>query len=99
MARTQAVGVGQERTWTVVDDDGGLIGPAEEFLEFTRDQGYSPNSVRAYARALAMWWTFLGLRGQSWESVQLKDLGAFMHAVRAGTAMTGPRRLPWTAGG
>lgn len=89
MARTQAVGVGQERTWTVVDDDGGLIGPAEEFLEFTRDQGYSPNSVRAYARALAMWWTFLGLRGQSWESVQLKDLGAFMHAVRAGTAMTG----------
>ena len=89
MACTQVVGSGQQRTWTVVDDVGALIEPAEEFLEFAREQEYSPNTVRSYARALAMWWTFLSLRQQSWDSVQLKDLGAFLHAVRAGTAATG----------
>jgi len=87
------VDTGPERTWTVVDDVGALVAPAEEFLEFARDQGYSPNTVRAYSRALAMWWTYLGHRGQDWAEVQLKDLSSFMQAVRSGTVMSGLQPL------
>lgn len=93
MARTQAVGIGPQRTWTVVDESGALIEPAEEYLEFARQQEYSPNTIRAYARAYAMWWTFLSWRGQDWTAVKTSDLAAFMQAVRAGTVMSGTEPL------
>ena len=49
-----------ERTWTVLDSGHRVVGPAEEFLEFTRATGRSPNTIKSYARALALWWEFLG---------------------------------------
>ena len=33
--------------------------PAEEYLEYLRAQQVSPNTVKSYARALALWWQFL----------------------------------------
>lgn len=44
-------------TWTVLGRDHQVVGPAEEFLEYLRVQGTSPNTVKSYARALALWWT------------------------------------------
>jgi len=32
------------------------VAAAEEYLEFLRVQGTSPNTVKSYARALALWW-------------------------------------------
>ena len=49
-----------ERTWTVLGRDHRVVGPAEEFLEYLRVQGASPNTVKSYARALALWWTVPG---------------------------------------
>ena len=54
---------GAEVTWTVLGTDHGVIGTAEEFL---RVQGTSPNTVKSYARALAVWWTYLSVFGLAW---------------------------------
>src|SRR5659263_524929 len=35
------------------------VGPAEEYLEFLRVQAVSPNTVKSYARGLALWWKYL----------------------------------------
>ena len=42
-------------TWTVLGPGHGVVGPAEEFLEYMRVQGTPPNTVRSYTRALALW--------------------------------------------
>ena len=82
MALTQRADCGSERTWTVVDDDYATVLPVEQFLEYLRCQEYSPNTVKSYARALALWWTFLDRRDLRWERVTVADVAAFVRAVR-----------------
>jgi integrase len=83
--RTQLVVLpGGERTWTVVDRDHSVVVPAEEFLEFMRATGRSPNTVKSYARALALWWEFLGAYGLAWDQVRVEDVGAFLTWLRSG---------------
>lgn len=53
-------------SWTVLGADHAVVGPAEEFLEFLRVQASSPNTVKSYARALALWWSYLELFGLAW---------------------------------
>jgi len=86
MARTQRVGAGSERTWTVVGADLQVVEPVEQYLEFTRAEGYSHNTVKAYARALAVWWTFLEQRGADWRQ------GAVARFRRVPPATAGRRR-------
>jgi hypothetical protein len=73
-----------ERTWTVVDGGHLLVAPAEEFLEFMRATGRSPNTIKSYARALALWWQFLGAYGLAWDQVKVEDFGAFLTWLRSG---------------
>ena len=73
MARTQRVKTDGGSTWTVLGGDQRVVEPIEEFLEFTRSSDYSPNTVKSYARALALWWSFLDGSGRSWGSVGLRD--------------------------
>ena len=55
--RTQRVVVADgERTWTVLDAGHRVVEPVEEYLEYLRMLGRSPNTVKSYARALALWW-------------------------------------------
>lgn len=49
-----------ERTWTVLGRDHRMVEPAEEYLEYLRAQQASPNTVKSYARALALWWVVPG---------------------------------------
>lgn len=84
MASTQRVGLAGEQTWTVVDDDGHVVVPIESYLEFIRQSEYSPNTVRAYAKSLALWSTHLQRRGRGWDAVQLTDFGSFLQALRGG---------------
>lgn len=65
-----------ERTWTVVDGSYMEVASAEEFLEFMRSTGRSPNTVKSYARALALWWQFLGAYGLAWDQVKVEGFGA-----------------------
>lgn len=84
LAATQRVQVPGGVTWTVVDGDGRVISPVEEYLEFARQSDYSPNTVRSYARSLALWSTHLEQHGRCWDSVVLTDFGSFLQALRAG---------------
>ncbi len=61
-----------------------VVGRAEEFLEFLRVQGTSPNTVKSYARALALWWTYLSLFGLAWDALSISDVGGFLAWLRSG---------------
>lgn len=89
MASTQRVQVQGGVTWTVVDGDGHVIGPVEEYLEFARQSEYSPNTVRSYARSLALWSTHLEQHRRGWGAVVLADFGSFLQALRAGEVGSG----------
>ncbi len=76
-------------SWTVLGADHAVAGPAEEFLEFLRVQANSPNTVKSYARALALWWSYLQLFGLAWDRLAVADVGGFLAWLRGGD---GPRR-------
>jgi integrase len=83
--RTQRVALADgERTWTVLDREQRLVEPAEAFLEYLRMIGRSPNTVKSYARALALWWEFLAVYDLEWETVTVEDLGRFLGWLRSG---------------
>src|SRR5487761_1495994 len=94
--RTQRVTLpGGAATWTVLGADCRVVGPAEEFLEYLRVQGTSPNTVKSYARALALWWTYLSVFGLAWDELTLADVGGFLAWLRSGdgpqVVLIGPR--------
>jgi integrase len=83
--RVQRVAVpGAAVTWTVLGRDHLVVGPAEEFLEFLRVQGTSPNTVKSYARAMALWWTYLAAFGLEWDGLAVSDVGGFLAWLRSG---------------
>ena len=75
---------GSTVTWTVLAADHQVVGPAEEFLEYLRVQGTSPNTVKSYARALALWWSYLCVFGLCWDRVSLAQVGGFLAWLRSG---------------
>lgn len=75
---------GGEPTWTVLGRDHLVVEPAEEYLEFLRAQEFSPNTVKSYARGLALWWQYLDLFGLRWDTVRLADFGSFLTWLRTG---------------
>jgi site-specific recombinase XerD len=83
--RVQAVDVaGGGRTWTVLGGEGLVVAPVEEFLEHHRVLGSSPNTVRSYAKGLALWWAFLAREGAGWEDPGVGTLRAFVTWLRTG---------------
>jgi len=83
--RTQRVALSDgERTWTVLDRDHRVAEPAEQYLEYLRMVGRSPNTVKSYARALALWWEFLAVYELAWDAVTVEDLGRFLGWLRSG---------------
>ncbi|WP_345680226.1 tyrosine-type recombinase/integrase [Yinghuangia aomiensis] len=71
-------------TWTVLADDFSVVGPVERYLEYLRSVDSSPNTVKAYARGLALWWSFLEGRSQAWNAIGVTDLGTFVGQLRRG---------------
>jgi len=73
-----------QRTWTVLGRDHRPIDPAEEYLEYLRVQRMSPNTVKSYAHALALWWEYLAAFELDWDRVSLEDFGGFLTWLRTG---------------
>jgi Phage integrase, N-terminal SAM-like domain len=97
MVRVQRVDIdGQDSTWTVLARDHLPLVEAERFLEYLRQTDRSPNTVKSYARALALWWEFLELRGTRWDQVAIGDLTGFLAWLRTGLppGMEPLRRMP-----
>ncbi len=90
---------GEQRTWTVVSEGYKTVEPVEEWLEAHR-RFWSPHTVRAYATALAQWWTFLETRDEtgSWNTAGVPVVTAFLSWQRNGRtaerALTGPPEAP-----
>lgn len=82
MAATQRVLLDGVTTWTVVSESLSVVEPVEQYLEFGRQNGFAPNTIKAYARGLAQWWSFLEKTSKSWDAVQIRDFGSFLAAVR-----------------
>ena len=87
--RTQRVVLSSgERTWTVLDGEHRVVEPAEQYLEYLRMLGRSPNTVKSYARALGLWWEFLTVYGLAWDGVTVEDFGRFLGWLRTGDSPT-----------
>jgi integrase len=85
ICRTQRVVLADgERTWTVVDGEHRVVRAVEEYLEYLRMLGRSPNTVKSYARALGLWWEFLDVYELAWDAVTIEDLGRFLGWLRSG---------------
>lgn len=82
MAATQRVVLAGATTWTVVSESFSVVEPVEQYLEFARHSGFKPNTIKAYARGPAQWWTYLEHTSTTWDAVQIRDFGNFLAAVR-----------------
>ena len=70
-------------SWTVVDDGWALVEPVERYLAHLAGIERSPNTVRAYAYGLRLWFEFLGARRLVWDSVGVEDVSRFVAWLRA----------------
>ena len=65
-----------------------VVEPVEQYLEYLRMLGRSPNTVKSYARALALWWEFLTVYDLAWDAVTVEDFGRFLGWLRTGDSPT-----------
>ena len=70
-------------SWTVVDGGWALVEPVERYLAHLAGIERSPNTVRAYAHGLRLWFEFLGARRLVWDSVGVEDVSRFVAWLRA----------------
>jgi integrase/recombinase XerD len=72
-----------QESWTVLNDDAVTVGPAEAYLAHLSAIERSPNTVRAYAHSLVLWWEFLGFRRVGWDAAGIEDVSEFVRWLRA----------------
>jgi integrase/recombinase XerD len=70
-------------SWTVLGDDGAVVEPAERYLAYLSALEHSPNTVRAYAASLRLWFEFLGQAGVGWADAGVEDVARFVAWLRA----------------
>lgn len=70
---------------TVLDDDLVMVASAERFLAQLSAIERSPNTLRAYAHSLALWWVWLGRRKRAWDAAEVEDVSKFVRWLRAPT--------------
>jgi integrase/recombinase XerD len=75
--------VSAAESWTVLDEELVAVPAAERFLAHLAALERSPNTVRAYAHSLALWFEWLGLRGQGWDAAEVEDVSEFVRWLRA----------------
>ena len=69
-------------SWTVLGPDRLPVGPVEKYLAWLTHIERSPNTVRAYAHDLKLYWSFLSARGLGWEVPSVESLGEFTAWLR-----------------
>lgn len=69
-------------SWIVLDDSYRLVKPILVFLKFQEDLGRSPNTVRASAYHLKLFWEFLRDERLDWMTIDVAHLAAFIPWLR-----------------
>jgi hypothetical protein len=54
--------VSGRESWTLLGDDSGVVEPAERYLAYLAAIERSPNTVRAYAVSLKLWFYWSGIQ-------------------------------------
>src|SRR6516165_9946942 len=75
--------VSGRESWTLLGDDGGVVEPAERYLACLAAIERSPNTVRAYAVSLKLWFEFLQHASVSWDEAGVEDVARFVAWLRA----------------
>ena len=75
-------GSGRE-SWTLLGDDGEVVEPAERYLAYLAAIERSPNTVRAYAVSLKLWFEFLQHAATRWDEAGVEDVARFVAWLRA----------------
>lgn len=70
-------------SWTVLDEDGAPVAPAEAFLAHLQAVGRSPTTVRTYATSLKLWWQFLTTLEVTFDAVTVEHVSRFVAWLRA----------------
>ena len=70
-------------SWTVLGDDGAPLEPVESYLAYMAALERSPNTQRAYATSLKLWFEFLDRTDRSWADVDVDDVARFVSWLRA----------------
>ena len=69
-------------SWTVLDDGWAPVAPAERYLAHLAGIERSPNTVRAYAHGLRLWFEFLGLHAVTSDGAGIEDVSRFLVWLR-----------------
>lgn len=70
-------------SWTVLGGDGAVVEPVESYLAYMSALERSPNTQRAYATSLKLWFEFLAGGGVGWSEVGVDDVARFVGWLRA----------------
>lgn len=88
-------------SYTVVDENGLPVAHIEAFLRYER-QVASPNTVKAYARAIVRWHNFLHTNTtRDWDTFTPSNFGDFARFLETGNTLyvanTSPENMRWLA--
>src|SRR5262249_38124911 len=75
--------VSGRESWTLLGDDGEVVEPAERYLAYLAAIERLPNTVRAYAVSLKLWFEFLQHASVSWDEAGVEDVARFVAWLRA----------------
>jgi|BarGraNGADG00212_1021973.scaffolds.fasta_scaffold55504_1 hypothetical protein len=70
-------------SWTVLADDDEVVEPVERFLTHLTALERSPNTVRAYAFSLKLWFEFLDRIQVAWTEAGVENVARFVSWLRA----------------
>src|SRR6266516_70466 len=69
-------------SWMVLDDDYAPVLPILSYLKFLHDLDRSPNTIRATAHRLKLFWEYLCDEHLSWSEMDVAQLAAFITWLR-----------------
>src|SRR5262245_66040148 len=81
------------RRWLVLDHRHLPIEPIRVFLFYIESVGKSPNTIRAYAHHLKLFWEYLDGVGKEWTVVGLQELAGFVGWLRTAPTSSFVMRL------
>ncbi|MEC4818229.1 MAG: tyrosine-type recombinase/integrase [Scytonema sp. PMC 1069.18] len=71
-----------KEVWIVLSSDYSVIIPIHDYLRYLENKNYSPNTIKAYARNLKLYWEFLQEIGIDWTKITILNLSEFIHWLK-----------------
>lgn len=69
-------------SWLVLDNKCLPIKPIQQFLKYQNNIEHSPNTLRAYANHLKLYWEYLEHINKAWTEVTINDFASFVGWLR-----------------